>query len=183
MYIRYSTFKKAGVRTFRAPNPWNNGQVCDWSLDRYGYFASISVEKVTEAPPQERLNRINAKSLGIQALPTGRYHILPRSLEELLREQQAADEQLPALLHQMEPHLEDLDFALPNDALFVFYACFCALLLLGSCSFLASDPSDWKLALGFIAFCAFFTTFSVGRLVRIRQRKDRQKMALGVSSH
>ncbi|HLJ44784.1 MAG TPA: hypothetical protein VKU01_02175 [Bryobacteraceae bacterium] len=182
MYINYSSFKKTGIRTFRAPNPWENGQVCEWSLNRYGVAAAIGVDpKLADAAQNPRLDRIKAKMLGIQAQPNGRYHILPKSLDELSRNQQVPDEELPALLHRMEPALEDLDFKHPLDTLFAFYAYFCGLLLIGSCVLLIADPGDMKIAVGCIAFFGFCATIGFGRMVRCRHRKQRQKVDLGIS--
>ena len=89
------------------------------------------------------------------------------------------DEDLPLLLHQIEPYLEDLDFKHPLDGLFAFYAGFCGLLLIASCIFLIAAPSEIKTAIGCITFCGFFTTIAVGRMVRRSRRKQRQKTELG----
>lgn len=141
MYLSYATVQISGIRTFRAPNPWNNGQVCDWDLNCYGIATTMGVDpNLAEETQNPNFDRVHSESLGIQAQPNGRFHILPGSLAELSQGGQVPDEALPALLHRIEPDLEDLDFKHPLDVLFVFYACFSGLLLIGSCILPFADP-------------------------------------------
>ena len=179
MYLKYATVQISRLRTFRAPDPWNNGQICDWNLNYYGIATAISADRdLAELTQSPNFDRVQCESLGIQAQPNGRYHILPGSLGELSRDRQVADEELPALLHRIEPQLEDLDFKHPHDWLFAFYAGFTGLLLIGSFILLCASPNEIKLAIGCIAFFGFFATIAFGRMVRRSRRKQRQKTEL-----
>jgi hypothetical protein len=103
------------IRSFRAPDPWRRGVVSEWTLNEYGLAAvgHMMGMRLDGTKPGKL-----ARSLGIESGLDGRYHMLPRSLAGLSLKRQAADELLPALLREMEPGLERMDFPHPMDVIF-----------------------------------------------------------------
>jgi hypothetical protein len=176
----YKAITLRTVRTFRAPNPWNQGQAADWSLNEYalapvGNVMGIQLDGTKPSPIHK------TRSLGILSRPDGRHHLLPRSLATLSQNQQAPDDQLPALLREMEPTLQDVDFKHPNDRFF-----WIAGILLTAGALMIAGISIWaalqqlmgkaglKVMLLFFVFFGFLGAVAARRILRSRQRTKQQ---------
>jgi hypothetical protein len=172
------------IRTFRAPNPWNRGQAADWSLNEYalapvGSVMGIKLDGTKPSPIHK------TRSLGIQSRPDGRHHLLPRSLATLSKKQQAPDDQFPALLREIEPMLQDVDFKHPNDGFFWVAGILStagALMIAGISIWAASQQlmgkAGLKVMLLFFVFFGFLGAAAVWRLLRSRQRTKQQQSEL-----
>lgn len=172
------------LRTFRAPNPWNQGQAADWSLNEYALAAvgsAMGIELDGTKPSTIHPTRL----LGIQSRPNGRHHLLPRSLATLSQKQQAPDDQLPALLREMEPTLQAVDFKHPNDVFFWFAGILStagALMIAGVSIWAASQQlmgkAGLKVMLLFFVFFGFLGAAAVRRVLRSRLRSKQQQSEL-----
>jgi hypothetical protein len=177
MYYTPVVLKK--LRVFRAANPWDRGRLTDWNLNEYG-IGLVSGNHANSSYPARQLGTRLTRSLGIQSRSDGRCHLLPRSLEDLSRSQQAPDERLPSLLRRIEPTLEELDFRQNPmaGAMAYYYPLVSAAVMLFCLGVLivGTDRELIKPLIWLVICSGYFATAAIGRLV-VRARRRRQQKA------
>jgi hypothetical protein len=177
MYYTPVLLKK--LRVFRAANPWDRGRLTDWNLNEYG-IGLVSGNNVNSSYPASQLGTRLTRTLGIQSRSDGRCHLLPQSLEDLSRNRQAPDERLPALLRQMEPTLERLDFRQnPMDGAMIYYYAMVSAGVMAFCLgtlIYGPDKRFIKPMIWLMICSGYYATAAIGRLV-VRARRRRQQKA------
>lgn len=100
--IRFTPMRVRTIGTFRAPDPWNRGQVTDFNLEAYKM-----VPKGTRRPEDSW----GGKELyGIRSELDGAERLLPDSLGVLAVEEKVPKPALPRLLFDITPSLKKGDF-------------------------------------------------------------------------
>lgn len=102
--MRIRPYYLRSLASFEAPDPWRGLQSAAFTLEEYVMGAAANPPLV-DPEPGSLWVRLADHRYAIQAQPPGRVHFVPNFLFQLIRSKQVALEDVPRILHGLEPQL------------------------------------------------------------------------------
>ena len=100
------------LAAFAAPDPWRGSHPEEWTLETCmllpPHRAPPYGGRPRPAPPPGALR--SGEVLAVRSETDGRRHVLPQSLQQLWLGKRLANEDLPWLVHEIEPMTNRLDY-------------------------------------------------------------------------
>ena len=182
MYVTLAPARIGTAAVFNAADPWNGGHPATFQLD---YYAMVP-RGARHASPNTPANR---RLLGLCSGIDRCDRLLPESLTELWRLGEISAEQLPSVLHAIEPHLKksDLRFYLHPHPILPIMGVILEILcgaMLWTALTNVQLKQPWLIALVIagaaeIAFVTFILP-RIKRAGRLRQLEQWKRQALGL---
>lgn len=162
MYIQVDQvpLRTATLRKFSGTNPWGDSASADYEIMLYSVFAggyaspdapgvqkAIARNEKIGLPPTRLLRGDELLALHCN----GQRHMMPRALARLWVAGRIKDEQLPRVLHSLEPHLRRTDLPTRDTGrIIAFFALFFLLAAGGAFIAIRSANAYWRDQMFFI---------------------------------